>query len=450
MTCGGGVQWRQVLCVDTDGNASNDLLCATAYTGARPALSQSCSTGSCSSGSATTTITSLTCSSQNLTAGQNATIGFTYTGATPAYLSLFLAPVSDSAASPLYIVRNASSGSSGSGSFLWTVPSSASSGLNGNFSLAAYTASPAEAVVSSAVLSFTACNGSSCTSDPCANGPAVCSNRGQCSALNSSAAACFCLSGYTGDDCSLPPSNGVCSLSCVNGGSVTSSCQCSCSPPYMGVLCEQAYQNFSLTLTVADAGLAASAAFSATVLADLSYALGLQADNIALGSVLAQGNSSVVVSFQLMSQGDAAVLDAWSGLLQQQMTSSSSGALRDGLITSAASGLTVDYSGAAVSSSTAASGQSASSSGSSAGNGAAAPESDGASGPGATVYIIIGVVGGVVAVLTLLWLLSCLCRHRSTDTQVKAMGNRKKGRVVSVTPKNGAHPVHAPSFDYGY
>ena len=156
--CGVGVQWRGVNCTDMYGAQVPDIRCAVVYLSQRPVDSRNCSVQSCTT-AMPTTFTSLTSTLTSLTPGLNTTISYAYTGSTPDYVSLYLTSSNPSSPLTFYVTPNASAGTNGAGTHLWTVPSTAP---NGTFALAAYAGAGvtmSQAFISSTMVTIGGCTG---------------------------------------------------------------------------------------------------------------------------------------------------------------------------------------------------------------------------------------------------------------------------------------------------
>ena len=471
-SCGEGTQWRQVNCTDMHGSTQPDIRCAVVYLSARPVDSQSCTVQQCSSVTPTA-FTSLSISSSALHTGQTASISYSYTGGTPDYLSLFLTPADNSSLPPFYITPNASKGTGGAGVYAWTVPATAP---NGTFLLGAFGGSVpmSQALMASAVLSLSACTNGGCALSACGSG--ACNGRGQCSVIGS-AGVCACVGGYSGATCQSAPSNGACTLRCLNGGSASASCQCTCASPYTGALCEQEFANVSITLDL-NAALISSASglsvLSATVASDVSYALGLDSSALQVQAITVVNATTVAVSFLIVVSGNTSVLPSLVQQLTTQAGSGTSAPLGRGLTGSSLSSVTllnaVEPSGGATptSSSSTSAPSAAPTAASSTGGGYNATGGDATSDgvPESLIYIVAGTVGGAVVVGALLWLWSCFCRsnRRGTTPVMKQTAGglyvntgARSSSVVQVSPKAQAQAAHqphrkshVPSHDYGY
>ena len=481
--CGLGVQWRQVNCTDVTGALVADIRCAVVYLSARPVDSRNCSVQACTASNTPTTFISLTITATSLTPGLTASIRYSYTGATPDYVSLYLSPT-DSSSLPSYITANASAGSNSAGSFTWTVPSTTPTGT---FYLAAYAGvgvTAGDAYISMTSVTISGCVVGTCGVDPCAGG---CSGRGECEVVGG-VGVCTCVGGYDGSACDVAPSNGVCSLRCLHGGVVHSSCVCSCATGYSGVLCEQKLLNVTLTLALNSSSSSSTSStqlstLASTVDTDVSYALGLSPSSMLVQSIQAVDPTTVHANFLLLTPSNASQLTLWLQSLTSQLASGPASPLGRGLATSTASAVAVQNSVVAAvassSSSTAAPPVAsptavASLSSTGASNATGGDPSDSAAGPSELMYIVIGAAVGVVGLAALVWLLKCCCCRRGggqvgmvgkpglaegrTASSSASMdrgsgGGQQALHVVNVSPKGAAKPQkhgHRPSFAYGY
>ena len=491
-SCGSGIQWRQVNCTDSNGATQADVLCAVTYLPARPADSRQCNTQTCSGGASTSFLT-LAISTATLHAGQVTNVTYSYTGATPDYFALYLTPADGADLPPYYITRNASCGTNGMGLYQWTVPASAPTG---SYLLAAYSSavSSSSSHFASGTVNLTACAGGACETGPCNTTAKACNGHGACR-VSGAMGVCTCVGGWTGGRCEQSPLVGICTLRCLNSGSVTSGCTCACPAAYTGPLCELSYSTMTMTLgmdsTQANSSLWA-ATLAETVTADVSFALGLTPAAMEVSSVAAVDAATVQVVFAIINR-NLSVLQGWTTQLKAQVASPSS-PLSRGLTVSTSSNVVV----------TQASSLSSPSSSSSTAGGAAVPwvtssshnastttydSGDDPTGPSMLIIIVACSAGGAFALGFLVWFLSCLCRRgrggqvevgkaglggmsatraKSSSTSTGSGASAHGPSVVNVSPKGSQLQMHqhrssggsggakaqrkdhTQSYDYGY
>ena len=417
-SCGGGVQWRSVDCVDLYGIKHPDIRCGTGYTDKRPADSQTCNTATCASVTAAS-FSSVTPSSSVVQQGQSITISYAYTGSAD-FVTLFATPSGSSTPQPSYIARNTTGGNSGSGTYSWYVPSSLTAGTYdiGAYSMLSFGNS---IYTSSGALTVQACTSGSCAAAMDVCNATTCNGRGECDVSSDNTAVCNCVSAYNGTNCEQLTG---CNTQCVNGGTLnTASCACACPTGFTGPLCEQVYANLTATLSLDPSSTSSSAntaVFQSAFVTDIAYALGLRPNAVLVQSVggTSSGNDTLV-SFQLTSMGSSDTLQVYVVLLASllsQMQSSTS---------TLSSGLTSAY----VTSIDVVAGPPATSSGS--------PTSSTAS--KYWPYIVAG-IGGFALIFTLLYCVNggrCIgCRRDKVDAGLTRIGPKgsgsmnKQGQVV--------------------
>ena len=334
-SCGGGVQWRSVDCVDIYGTKHPDIACGTSYTAQRPTDSQTCNTDTCASVTAAQ-FSSVTPSNTTVTQGDTITISYAHSGSAD-FVTLFVSPSGSSSTQSTfssYIARNASGGT-GSGTFAWYVPSSLAAGT---YDIGAYTML---SYGNSIYMSGSALTVQSCTTGACALGMDVCtastcSGRGECDVTLDNVAECTCVSAYNGTRCEQLV---ACNTQCINGGTMSTSGECACVCPsgFTGALCEQVYANISAVLSLDPASVASpanAAAFQSAFVADIAYALGLRPAAVVVQSVGANNSGNdTLVSFQLASMCASAELAGYAALLASKLQAmlSFSSALSTGL-----------------------------------------------------------------------------------------------------------------------
>ena len=316
--CGGGVQWREVICDDIWNNTHPDLLCSNGFAGAKPAVSQACNIQTCSIGGSGE-VTGVSIDSATIAPGNTYTITYTYSGQ-PSFVALYLLPNGSATSLPLYITRNASVAAGVTPStYQYTVPPTVPIG---QYLIGGYVAYPSTGYLSDSLVNVTTCASTDllqCGADPCWAGDALtCSGHGQCGVVDG-AVNCTCLAHYGNSTCDAAPTDRGCSIQCLNEGYASDDCTCICPSNYDGVICEYRYATliavFSMPTTWINqlAPGANQAIFAQTFAIDIGYAIGLPSSAIAIQDIIPSGTTGTkcAVTFQLSAPTSTADLQTY-------------------------------------------------------------------------------------------------------------------------------------------
>ena len=352
LQCGGGVQWRAVICDDVWNNTHPDLLCSNGFAGNKPAVSQACNVQSCSiDGSGE--VTGVSIDSTTITPGGTYTVTYTYRGQ-PDFVALYLMANGSDTSLPLYITRNASATVGVTPStFQWTVPPTVPVG---QYMIGGYVAYRTTGYLSSALVTVVACASTDpleCGADLCWAGTDTCNNRGEC-AVTDGAVNCTCLAHYGNSTCDAAPTDRACSIQCLNEGYASDDCTCVCPSNFDGVICEYRYATLIAVFAMPTTWINQlapgdnQAIFADTFATDVSYALGLPTSAVAIQTIIPSGTSGTkcAVTFKLSAPSSTTDVQAYINtlvalLLPVSSQSSEFTTLSSGLSTQLLTGLSI-------------------------------------------------------------------------------------------------------------
>ena len=352
LQCGGGVQWRAVVCEDIWSGTHPDLLCSNGFAGTKPAASQACNVQTCEVGGGGE-VTAVSIDSATVTPGLTYTITYTYSGQ-PLSVALYLMPNGSATSLPLYITRNASVTAGVTPStYQYTVPPTVPAG---QYLIGGYVAYRSTGYLSSAPVNVTMCASTDpeeCGADPCWAGAATCNGHGQCG-VTDGAVNCTCLAHYGNATCNEAPSDRGCSIQCLNEGYASDDCTCICPSNFDGVICENRHATLTAVFSMPTTWINQlapgnnEAIFADTFAIDVSYALGLPQSAVAIQDIIPSGTAGTkcAVTFTLSAPTNTTAVQTYLNtlaalLLPVASQSSAYTTLSSGLSTQLLTGLSI-------------------------------------------------------------------------------------------------------------